>query len=225
MKIRVNLKTMLGALLVAIAFSESLKTETTWLYPFIVFSLLIFLYAVNILSGYSIKYGIYIFKKYFFLGIIPYAAILIYTIILIQINHQGMKFVNRAFGSIFIAMMTIVVCATLVYIFKDRAPDVLCYGFIVNYIVHIMMSFGRIGWQGFIQHIIDPLNTYQPVFELHSTAFALNLLLIYYLLRRDRNNLWKILSCVIIMYLIMKRQQNIILCWSHCFLVLMSMSA
>lgn len=205
MKVRVNIKTILGALLAAIAFSESLKAATTWLYPFIVFSLLILLYVVSILSGHSNKYGIYIFKKYFLLGILPYAAILIYTIILIRINHQGVKFVNRAFGSIFIAMMTIMVCATLIYMFKDKAPDVLCYGFIVNYIVHIMMSFDKIGFQGFIQHIRDPLNTYQPVFELHSIAFSLNLLLIYYLIKRDKTNLWKMVSCVIIMYLIMKR--------------------
>ena len=205
MKVRVNLKTCFGALLVAIAFSESLKAATTWLYPFIVFSLLIFLYSVNILSGHSIKYGTYIFKKYFFLGILPYLIILVYTIVLIRINHQGMMFVNRALGSIFIAMMTLVVCATLVYMFKEKTPDVLCYGLIINYILHVMISFGKVGLKGFIQHIVDPLNTYQSVFELHSTAFALNLLLIYYLMKRDKKCLWKIVSCIVIMYLIMKR--------------------
>lgn len=205
MKFKVSRKTVYGSILVALAFSDTLKATTTWMYPFMVLSLLVILYFMNVASGHGLKRGKYLFGKYLKLGIAPYVLIFGYSVFLIIVNHQGSRFFNRSLGSILIAVMTIITSASLVFIFKEKAPDVICYGLIINYIIHVALNFGKIGFRGLLQHIINPLNTYQGIFELHSVGFTLNLLLFYYLIKKDKSDSGKMITILIILYLVMKR--------------------
>ena len=205
MKYKVSRRTILGTLIVALAFSDTIRNATSWVYPFIMLSLLVGLYFLNLASGQGVKRAKYIFKKYMKIGVLPYVIIFLYAVLVISINQQGSRFISRSLGSTLIAIMTIVTSAALVYIFKKKAPDVLCYGLILNYIVHIVLNFEKIGFSGLIEHFVNPLNTYQNVFELHSVGFTLNLLLIYYIVKKDRNDKGKIISIITVLYLIMKR--------------------
>lgn len=139
------------------------------------------------------------------MGIIPYFLIFIYSIILISINKQGIRFINRSLGSSLIAIITIITSVSLVYLFKEKAADVLCYGLIINYIMHIIINLRVIGISGLMIHMLNPLNTFQSVFEVHSFGFTLNLLLIFYLSKKGKKNIGIIISILVILYLIMKR--------------------
>ncbi len=205
MSLKVNRKTVTGSMLIALAFSDTLKAATSWVYPFIVLSLLVMLYMMHIAGKAGLKRGRYLFRQYFILGMIPYIIIFIYSVLIITINHQGTRFLSRSLGSTLIALMTVITSASIVFLYNKQAPDIFCYGLIINYAVHIVINFSKIGLNGLIQHIADPLNTYQSVFEAHNIGFTLNLLLIYYLFKRGKANNGKIIAILICLYLIMKR--------------------
>lgn len=205
MRIKRNAKTFWGTIVVALAFSESIKTATSWAYPFIIFSLLVVLYLSNTSSGRGYERGRYILKKYFKMGMVPYLLLFLYSIFVISINHQGIRFIKRSVGSMLIALMVVITSASLVFIFNKKAPDIICYGLLLNYAFRVVVNFNRIGIQGIIQHIKDPLNTYENIFEAHHIGFTINLLLIYYLFKRKKENKGKIIWILICMYLIMKR--------------------
>ena len=205
MKLKVNKKTVTGSVLVALAFSDTLKAATSWVYPFIILSILVILYMIHLPGPVGQNRGKYLFGQYFKLGMIPYIIIFLYSVLLIAINHLGTRFLSRSLGSTLIALMTVATSAAIVFLYKWHAPDILCYGLIINYAVHILINFKMMGFTGLIRHIVNPLNTYQSVFEAHNIGFTLNLLLIYYLFRRDRNGKGKIIAILICLYLIMKR--------------------
>ena len=205
MKFKVDNRTVVGAFFVALTFSDTIKTATSWMYPLIMLSILIVFYIINLMSGYGIKRGSYILKKYFLMGVIPYILIFMYSVLMITINHQGSRFINRSLGSSLIAIMTVITSASLVYIFKNKAADILCCGLVLNYAIHIILNLYKIGVGGLVEHIIDPLSTYENIFELHSVGFTLNLLLIYYLARKNKEDIGKIIVISVALYLIMKR--------------------
>ena len=205
MTIKINKNTALGALLVALAFSENLKRMTTWVYPFFVLSILFVLYIMNILKGFGVKQALKIYKTYFYYVIIPYILIFIYSIIVICVKYQNNHFLSRCIGSISSCILTVIIAISLVFLYKEKTSDVICYGLLTNYLIRILIKLPEIGFIGFVQHLFDPLNTFQSVFEQHSIGFTINLLLIYYLLDQKGNNRGKIIIILIADYLILKR--------------------
>lgn len=208
MVLKINKKCFFASVLVAVAFSETLTNAISWLYPFIVLSILVGYVFIIFLNKHRLNFNtpkmqnVILCMKY---GLIPYLLIMVYSILIITKNHLPSSFMMRNLGSSFGNIFVILVVASIAYLFEKSAVDIVCNGLIINYIVRIILGVGKIGFSGLLQHILDPLNTYKSIFEAHHIGFSLCLFLIYYIMHDFKYNKVKIFILVIIEYLIMKR--------------------
>lgn len=206
MVIRLNKKVILPTVIVALAFSNTLKNMTSWLYPLMTMSIflgifLLSLFRCRLIKNNRIQRVVQIIKY----GFIPYLIIYVYSICIILINGNVSTLFFRTTGSCFSVMSVALIVSAIVYMYGVKSVDLVCNGLLLEYLVELIFGIGSIGLNGFIEHLIDPLNTYQNVFERHDIGFALFLFLIYYILRDAHSHRFKIIALIFIEYMIMKR--------------------
>ena len=207
MVITINKRTIVPTLIIALAFSRTIKSMTTWVYPF----LMMFVFLIGF-ALYLVKYGIdfsdsrtnnaFEVIKY---GFTPYLLIFVYSMIINVVNNNPSANYARTAGSSFSAMIVPWIIAAIIFLYEDDAINLVCNGLLLEYVVEILVGISRVGVSALFEHIKDPLNTYESIFEVHDIGFALFLFLIYYLLHDANSHKCKIIMLVFVEYLIMKR--------------------
>lgn len=207
MVITINKRTIVPTLIIAFAFSRTIKSMTTWVYPF----LMMFVFLIGF-ALYLVKYGIdfsdsrtnnaFEVIKY---GFTPYLLIFVYSMIINVVNNNPSANYARTAGSSFSAMIVPWIIAAIIFLYGDDAINLVCNGLLLEYVVEILVGISRVGVSALFEHIKDPLNTYESIFEVHDIGFALFLFLIYYLLHDANSHKCKIIMLVFVEYLIMKR--------------------
>lgn len=208
MVIRYNRKMILPTVIVALAFSNTLKNITAWLYPIAVMSLFLCISIISLVKRNSINSNERRIKRAFQVikyGFIPYLIIYLYSVVVIKINGNFSSLFLRATGSCFSAMSVALIVAAIVYLYGAKSVNLMFNGMLLEYFIELLFGFAKVGISGFIEHLIDPLNTYQSVFERHDIGFALFLFLIYYILYDAHSNKAKIIILLFVEYMIMKR--------------------
>ena len=153
------------------------------------------------LSSDRVRNAVYPLKYAF----VPYLVIFVYSLIVIFIKHYGTKNIYRCIGSSGSAMILTIICASLMYLYGEESIDIFCNGLILEYIAVTMIGISKVGIGGLVEHIINPLNTYEKIFEKHATGFALFLFLIIYFIDSPKKHRRKIILIIFLEYLILKR--------------------
>lgn len=208
MVIKYKRKTIIPILLVAIAFSETLKNLTTWLFPFIILSIFVLItffcfFRKNYINTSNLRYK-YAMISFKYMAL-PYVLIIFYSLIIIVIENRTALFLNRMIGNGISKIFIAIIVSSMVFLYQREAVNIICNGIILEYILSAIYAITKIGIKGLFEHIISPLNTYESFFEQHAVGFSLFVFLLYFLLYDRKKYSKKILLLIIIEYFIMKR--------------------
>lgn len=134
MVITINKRTIVPTLIIALAFSRTIKSMTTWVYPF----LMMFVFLIGF-ALYLVKYGIdfsdsrtnnaFEVIKY---GFTPYLLIFVYSMIINVVNNNPSANYARTAGSSFSAMIVPWIIAAIIFLYEDDAINLVCNGLLLH---------------------------------------------------------------------------------------------
>lgn len=208
MTIKYKKNNILPAIIVAIAFSDTLINATSWRFSFIVLAVFVliagtFVFKSSTSLTQTLKYrSAMACIRY---AAFPYVAIMLYSSSVILIERLGTSYFNRMIGSGLSNILVATIVASIVFLYKIDSVDIICDGIMLEYFSSIFIAITHIGVNGLIEHIMNPLDTYEMYFEKHAIGFSMFAFLLYYVLSDAKKRKIRIGLLIFMEYLIMKR--------------------
>ena len=186
--------------------TRGLNINLGYFFPFMVAGVFVFLFAIIYMQT---KKGLQKKQvKAFVLLLMPEILIIIYTLFVWIIYSYDNSYFSRGISNMLLYTVPIIQSLCIIYLYKDKAIDIIFKGTILNYTIVILFFVFQNGLIALFQTIYLTIfnNTdIMTVLEAHQVTFVIGILLIYYILNEPKKNKFKIVISIFYLILGLKR--------------------